>query len=178
MDGVVSSIKADESQSYKARQADMARLHILLADVFSRSGLPVAKRFSRLLDGACTAYGMDHAYITMTGAHACTIAYSSTKLAPVAPTEERTMTDWIVTNARVLAITDAPKSLYAGLRDQIGTQPGCFLGAPIEFDGRIYGTLELLGKHPRLAGFSDIEISTVRMLSIYAAVPLILLGQR
>lgn len=178
MDGVVSSIKAGESQSHKVRQANMARLHSLMADVFARSGLPVAKRFSRLLDGACTAYGMDHAYITMIGARACTIAYSSTNLVPIASTEECTTTAWIVTNTRALGIPDAPKSPYAGLQDQTGSRPGCFLGAPIEFDGRIYGTLELLGKHPRPAEFSDIEISTVRMLSLYAAVPLILLGQR
>lgn len=160
--------------------SEMTRLAHLLADVFSQPGLPVARRFTRILDGACTAFGMDDAYIAMTGRRARKLRFGITPIAHLPGFSgpcHTTTTDWIAANGKLLEMTGRAAAASDWPCDLLGRHPGQFLGAPIIFDGRTYGTVELVGEASRQSDFEEVERSMIRLIGTYAAVPLVLLAQ-
>lgn len=160
--------------------AAMASLGHAVADGFSMPGLPISKRFCTLLDKACDAFSMDQGYVTLVTPTGPLPKFQSTgaKIVAYEVVRGKDLSAKILTKRQVLAAPGGGESsedisLY---QDWSGKTPASFLGAPIIFDGRAYGTIEFSAARPRASDFQELELSMLRVLASYAAGPLVLLG--
>lgn len=78
---------------------------------------------------------------------------------------ETTWCRHVVDGRELLMISDASESAYSDdvARDVTGLQ--CYIGAPIEVDGDVYGTLCFSGDEPRSSDFGDDEQRFVELLT-------------
>lgn len=149
----------------------MARLGTGLARIFARSGQPISKRLADLLDLACDTLSMDAGFISLAkdGDLAPRI-YSASVVAIAEESDQAFLASCLRGKSTVL--TQVPD----GFVDWRGRRPARYLGAPIIFDGRFYGTIEFSSDRRCAREPFAIELSMVQVIGAYAAVPLVLLA--
>ncbi|MEQ6248086.1 GAF domain-containing protein [Sulfitobacter sp. HNIBRBA3233] len=148
-----------------------------MVHVFSLPALPIKQRFSILLNRTCGVLGMDYGYITLPQEPVATVPFHSAKMVLRPPRPGKlTLSHLMSRNRKPLHFDDpdaAPEGEYI---DQTGYVPYRFVGAPIIFDGRVYGTVEFGGAKAGDALLTPDRVMLVRILSGLAAGSLVLLS--
>ena len=176
--------EVDLYQRERTQQADqrMANLAQQIADIFAAPGVPISGRFRAMLDTCCSAFDMEKAYVTLKQDDGPHLKFSDSRM-NVEPSEDTTplgaarFSDLLMQDTTTLALEAVDRSRYADLMDITGAPTGRFLGCPIRFDGLTHGTIELAGTSAAPRPYTQSECAMLRTLSIYAAGPLVLLGQ-
>ena len=156
----------------------LAELGHSVAACFSSAGTPIEDRFTQMLDAARTAFEMDQAFVTLRNRAQISARFcSSGARAPKMRKDRLYLSQWMLTHQKPLALDHRPRSAVTQHCDLTGHRPTRFLGAPIFFDGRIYGTLECTGAHCKTVPLGDLETAMIELLCVISAAPLVLLGK-
>lgn len=148
-----------------------------MVHVFALPALPIKQRFSILLNRTCKELDMDYAYITMPQEPATSVPYFSARMVVRPPRPGNITLSHLITRNRQMTHFDTPDdSPEADYIDQTGYVPYRFIGAPIVFDGRVYGTVEFGGAKAGARPINDEHLMLVRVLSGLAAGSLVLLS--
>lgn len=169
----------DHAQRTEQRMTDLA---VQIADLFAAPGLPISKRFRAMLDTCCTAFGMEKGYVTLLKDGQPEIQFTNSH-AKFQDPENAVMSncpsfsEQLLLDSKPLALGDVAASPFAHQVDLTGEPAGRYLGCPIRFDGRTHGTIEFAGCAAADTSFAQSECAMLQTLSIYAAGPLVLLGE-
>ncbi len=148
-----------------------------MVHVFALPALPIKQRFSILLNRTCKVLGMDYAYITLPQEPVTAVPFFSARMVVRPPRPGHVTLSHLITRTRRPLNFDTPDdNPEPDFIDQTGYAPYRFAGAPITFDGRVFGTVEFGGAKAGAAPISSEELMLVRVLSGLAAGSLVLLS--
>lgn len=161
------------------RMTDLAQQ---IADLFAAPGMPISSRFRAMLDTCCSAFDMDQGYVTLLKEQQPTLQFCNTRMCYPeikrdAASEQVLFSAQLLKDPVPLALENVAASAYADNVDLTGAHPGRYLGCPIRFDGQTHGTIEMTGSTAAASPYTQAECAMLRTLSIYAAGPLVLLGE-
>ena len=169
------------AQEKVSEACDLVALADFVSSIFAQPGQPIDRRFRALLDCACETFSMDYGYITMTQHRDSPIRFSSRALPSLRETprldRKATLSRQVIKRRDVLALEDNSTGTFSTMTDQTNRQPKRYLGAPIEFDGRVWGTLEFSSNALSDKALTPAECSMIRLLCLIASGPLVLLGE-
>ncbi|QUJ77660.1 GAF domain-containing protein [Sulfitobacter albidus] len=145
--------------------------------VFSLPALPIKQRFSILLNRMCSTLDMDYGYITLPQEPVSAVPFFSARMVVRPPRPGKPTLSHLMSRSRNALHFDTPDDAPSGdYIDQTGHVPYRFAGAPVVFDGRVYGTVEFGGARPGAAPITSEHLMLVRILSGLAAGSLVLLS--
>ena len=145
--------------------------------IFSLPALPVKQRFSILLNRTCAVLGMDYGYITLPKEPVSSVPFFSSRMVVRPPRPGKLTLSHMMTRTRRPVHYSSPEDAPVdGYIDQTGHVPYRFAGAPIVFDGRVFGTVEFGGAKAGENPVTSEHLMLVRILSGLAAGSLVLLS--
>lgn len=148
-----------------------------MVHVFALPALPIKQRFSILLNRTCKVLGMDYAYITLPKEPVSSVPYFSARMVVRPPRPGNITLSHMISRNREMTHFDAPDdSPEPDYIDQTGLRPYRFIGAPVAFDGRVYGTVEFGGAKAGDSLINPEHLMLVRILAGLSAGTLVLLS--
>ncbi|UWR23954.1 GAF domain-containing protein [Sulfitobacter sp. S190] len=157
-------------------RSELEELAHFMVDVFALPALPVKQRFSILLNRACRVFGMDYGYITLPQEPVSAVPFISARMVvPPAGPSKITLTHMLTSNRKTLHYDNPEMAPSADCPDQTGFVPSRFMGAPVVFDGRVFGTVEFGSRAGGGAPISAEQLMLVRMAAGLTAGTLVLL---
>lgn len=158
-------------------ESEVEKIAHKMVHVFSLPALPVKQRFSILLNRMCSQLDMDYGYITLPQEPVSAVPFFSARMVVRPPLPGKPTLGHLISRSRQHMHFDSPAGAPDGAYiDQTGHMPFRFIGAPIVFDGRVYGTVEFGSAKGRNTAISSEHVMLVRILSGLAAGSLVLLS--
>ena len=168
------------SQSREARQIKrdlLPKLGMEVSRIFSGAGQPIETRFIAMLDAGCAAFDTDYGHIALRdGARVITSDASKNQEDNACLDGKGSLTEWMLAHRLPLTINGAARRLSGPAPVAEDAGPQRFIGAPILFDGQVFGTIAFFSGHAGPEPFDEMDIAMIQMLCVIIAAPTLLLA--
>lgn len=161
----------------REKLSGLNKLGVEVSRIFSGAGMCIEKRFAHMLDAGCEAFEADRGFVTICDPGKVKLRYANTAFAGQLPqVSHDPLSTWIVKHRRPLTIDGVASADIQELCNDQDQPPARFIGAPIVFDGQVFGTLEFSGMQTDLPTFGQMDIAMIQMLCVITAAPILLLA--
>ncbi|MEM7212612.1 MAG: GAF domain-containing protein [Pseudomonadota bacterium] len=178
---LVHTLILDEHEEIYQRTRRYNALREAVTLAFIAPDLGVHERFRELLRTSCEVLGMASAVIAKIDGDRTEMLFrhgpAYDELLGRETPFGKTLASIVVSGQEQICVQDLPASRYHERVGLGGRQPGSFVGIPLICDGVIFGVMEFCCSKPRLAPWSEEELSLLTLISMFACAHLGTFGQ-
>lgn len=173
------ALKTNRATQERTKRYNAMRESVALS--FMVPDLAAEDRFKQLLRAGCASLGIDSGAIAKVDGDQAELLYC---VGPAYQSVQSLNSGFATSFAR--AVVAGHEQIHFPYLDTgnvnerralNGRVPGCYAGAPLIFDGVVYGVLEFCGATQRCVQWTEEELSILSMISMFACANLGIIGQ-
>lgn len=173
------SLAANAAAYERSQRYNAIRERVSLA--FMAPDLSIEERFTQLLQAGCSALGLDTGMIAKINGDEADILFSNLET-DVPVTGRRlalagSLAELAVRGQEQVHFHDVNASIASDRQTLSGHRPGCYVGAPLIYDGVLYGVIEMSSCVTKPKPWSNEELSILGIVSMYACANLGVYGR-
>ena len=180
-DEIVLRASLIENQRMRDRTTRYSAMRESIALAFMAPDQPLESRFQQLLAASCAALGFETGIITKVDGDQAILQFThgldDSLMTASQKIEASSLTQLVISQSAQVQYSDIRNSTANNRSDLVDRELGSYMGAPLVFDGTLYGTLEFSSKSPRAEPWNEEDMSILSIVAMFATAHLGLFGK-